>query len=54
MKPNIKTIRASIQRRGVMPKVTRKFKIKTDTNYKQPVFPNLQGQEFKATVHNQK
>jgi transposase InsO family protein len=51
---NIKTIRASMKRQGLVPKAARKFKVTTDSDHKQPVSPNLLAQDFSATTKNQK
>ena len=51
---NIKTIRCSMKRQGLVPKAARKFKMTTDSNHKQPVAPNLLAQDFTAVSPNQK
>lgn len=51
---NIKTIRCSMKRQGLVPKAARRFKVTTDSNHRQPIASNLLAQDFSATVPNQK
>jgi transposase InsO family protein len=53
-KPDIKTIRNSMARQGLVAKAARKFKVTTDSNHTLPVAPNLLEQDFNATGPNQK
>lgn len=54
MTPDIKTIRNSMIRQGLVPKAARKFKVTTDSKHNQPVAPNLLEQDFTASAPNQK
>ncbi|WP_127347817.1 IS3 family transposase [Pseudidiomarina mangrovi] len=54
MTPDIKTIRNSMIRQGLVPKAARKFKVTTDSKHNQPVAPNLLEQDFTARAPNQK
>lgn len=54
MTPDIKTIRNSMIRQGLVPKAARKFKVTTDSKHNQPVEPNLLEQDFTASAPNQK
>lgn len=53
-KPDIKTILNSMERRGLVAKAARKFKVTTDSKHSLPVAPNLMEQDFSATGPNQK
>ncbi|WP_435638417.1 IS3 family transposase [Proteus mirabilis] len=53
-KPDVKTIRNSMARQGLVAKAARKFKVTTDSNHTLPVAPNLLEQDFNATGPNQK
>ena len=54
MTPDIKTIRNSMIRQGLVPKAARKFKVTTDSKHALPVAPNLLEQDFTASAPNQK
>ena len=54
MTPDIKTIRNSMIRQGLVPKAAREFKVTTDSKHNQPVAPNLLEQDFTASAPNQK
>lgn len=51
---NIKTIRKSLKRQGLVPKAARLFKVTTDSNHTQPVAPNLLERNFTASNPNEK
>jgi len=51
---DIKTIRASMKRQGLIPKAAQRFKVTTDSNHTKPVAPNLLDQDFSAECPNQK
>ena len=51
---NIKTIRKSLKRQGLVPKAARLFKVTTDSNHAQPVAPNLLARNFNASEPNKK
>lgn len=51
---NIKTIRKSLKRQGLVPKAARLFKVTTDSNHTQPVAPNLLQRNFTASKPNEK
>lgn len=51
---NIKTIRESLKRQGLVAKAARLFKVTTDSNHAQPVAPNLLERNFTATKPNEK
>jgi transposase InsO family protein len=53
-KPDIKTIRNSMVRQGLVSKAARKFKVTTDSHHTLPVAPNLLEQDFNSTSPNQK
>ncbi len=53
-KPDVKNIRNSMVRQGLVAKAARKFKVTTDSNHTLPVAPNLLEQDFNATGSNQK
>jgi putative transposase len=53
-KPDLKTIRNSMKRQGLVAKAARKFKVTTDSKHSLPVAPNLLEQDFSATGPNQK
>lgn len=51
---NIKTIRKSLKRQGLVPKAARLFKVTTDSNHSLPVAPNLLERNFTASKPNEK
>ena len=51
---DIKTIRASMKRQGLVPKAAKLFKVTTDSDHSLPVAPNLLDREFTAEAPNQK
>jgi len=51
---DIKTVRASMKRQGLVPKAARLFKVTTDSNHAKPVAPNILEQDFSAEAPNQK
>lgn len=51
---NIKTIRNSLKRQGLVPKAARLFKVTTDSNHAQPIAPNLLARDFAASKANEK
>lgn len=53
-KPDIKTIRKSMEQQGLVAKAARKFKLTTNSKHSLPVAPNLLEQDFTATGPNQK
>ena len=51
---DIKTVRASMKRQGLVPKAAKLFKVTTDSDHLLPVAPNLLEQDFTADKPNQK
>jgi len=51
---DIKTIRASMKRQGLVPKAAKLFRVTTDSDHSLPVAPNLLAQDFTAEHKNQK
>lgn len=51
---NIKTIRKSLKRQGLVPKAAKLFKVTTDSNHTQPIAPNLLERNFTASKPNEK
>jgi putative transposase len=51
---NIKTIRKSLQRQGLVPKAAKLFKVTTDSNHTQPIASNLLDRNFTASQPNEK
>ena len=51
---NIKTIRKSLKRQGLVPKAARLFKVTTDSNHNLPIAPNLLVRNFNARKPNEK
>jgi putative transposase len=51
---NIKTIRKSLKRQGLVSKAERLFKVTTDSNHNLPVAPNLLERNFTARKPNEK
>lgn len=51
---NIKTIRSSMKRQGLVPKAAKLFKVTTDSNHTLPVAPNLLERNFVAQKPNEK
>ena len=51
---DVKTIRKSMERQGLVSKAAKRFKVTTDSNHQQPIAPNLLNQDFSATAINQK
>lgn len=51
---DIKTVRASMKRQGLVPKAAKRFKVTTDSDHSLPVAANLLSQDFTAEQPNQK
>ena len=51
---DIKTIRKSLKRQGLIAKAARLFKVTTDSNHSLPVAPNLLERDFSAQQPNEK
>jgi len=51
---NIKTIRNSMKRQGLVPKAAKLFKVTTDSNHALPIAPNLLERNFTAQRPNEK
>lgn len=51
---DIKTVRASMKRQGLVPKAAKLFKVTTDSDHSLPVAPNLLDRDFTAEAPNQK
>lgn len=51
---DIKTVRASMKRQGLVPKAAKLFKVTTDSDHSLPVAPNRLEQDFTAEKPNQK
>ena len=50
---DVKTIRKSMERQGLVSKAAKRFKVTTDSNHQLPIAPNLLNQDFSATAINQ-
>lgn len=51
---DIKTIRASMKRQGLVPKAAKRYKVTTDSDHSLPIAPNLLDRDFSAEEPNQK
>lgn len=51
---DIKTIRKSLKRQGLIAKAAKLFKVTTDSNHALPVAPNLLARDFSAQLPNEK